>query len=103
MKHSLKIIRKAGGGVEVKASFSFTPEEAEAMNRIPDDPHVNFSTLKQGGPEDESKIDFFLAYLRIIIHWVFIYNDPSRVGLIMDARGKREASLKRMKKRRRKR
>lgn len=74
MKFSPKVKRGKDGGVEIRLSLSFTPEEVKALDRIPDDPELGFHNLRCEGDQG-AKVDYFLCQLRIICYWVSIWYD----------------------------
>jgi hypothetical protein len=78
MKFSPKIKRGKDGGVEIRLSFSFTPEEVKVLDRLPDDPDINFDNLRCEGDQD-AKVDFYLCQLRIICHWVAMWYNKELV------------------------
>ena len=106
MKFSPKIIRSKDGGAEIRLSVKLTPDEIKSLDRIPDDPNVDasLSVLRGGGPSLGSKIDFYLCYLRIALHWVDIWNSRDTMGdYIMQSAQRRKASEARQTKKKRKR
>lgn len=72
MKFSPKIKRGKDGGVEIRLSISFTPEEVKVLDRLPDDPDINFNNLRCEGDQDD-RVDFYLSQLRVICHWVSLW------------------------------
>jgi len=74
MKFNPKLIRGKDGGVEIRLSLSFTPEEAKSLDRIPDDPGVGFHNLRAEG-DIYQKSDFYLCQLRIITSWIGMWYD----------------------------
>ena len=95
MRFSPKIVRSKDGGAEIRLSIKLSPDEVKALDRIPDEPHIDssFGILRQGGPSQGSKVDFFMCYLRIICHWVDIWNCRDTMGDHIMASAQRRKAL----------
>lgn len=106
MKFSPRIVRDKKGGVEIRLSFSFSPEEAKAVERISDDPTLTFRDLRSGGPDAYSKADYYLRRLLGLCHWAFLWDNREQYHSHLlhahEARKSMEARLAKTKKRRRK-
>lgn len=106
MRFSHKIIRK-DGGAEIRLSVKLSPEEVAALDRIPDDPNIDSSlkVLRSGGPELATRVDVFLSYLRIICHWMDIWDNREHLqhhiirGISIRADRARKLSRKKRRKR----
>lgn len=73
MKFKNRKIRTKEGGIEIRLSFSFTKDEVEALDRIPDDLNASFDTLRQAEGDDYQKMEWYFTWLRIIVHWTDIW------------------------------
>lgn len=106
MRFSPKIIRDRDGGAEIRLSVKLSHDEMKSLDRIPDDPNIDstLGVLRGGGPSQGSKIDFYLCYLRIALHWIDIWNSRDTMGdHIMRSAQMRKASQARQTKKKRKR
>lgn len=106
MKFNPKLKRDKDGGVEIRLSVKFTPDEVKALGRIPDDANIDstFSVLRGGGPDPGSKVDFYLCYLRIICHWAHIWESRDKMGdYIMQCVERRRGSKLRLESKKKKR
>lgn len=106
MRFSPKIVRGKDGGAEIRLSIKLSPDEVKALDRIPDDPNLDstLGVLRGGGPSQGSKTDFYLCYLRIVCHWVDIWNSRDTMGdHIMRSAQMRKASQARQARKRKRR
>lgn len=106
MKFSTKLIRNKDGSVEIRLSIKFTKEEVDSFDRIPDDANIDssFKVLRGGGPEQDSKVDFYLCYLRIICHWASIWEKRDQFSdYIMNCVQRRKGSQLRLENKKKKR
>lgn len=106
MEFNKRIIRKSDGSVVIKSTITLTPDEASAIERIPDDPNVGLDILRKKEQDLATTLDSFLTWLRIICHWVDIWNDrerPRTKERLMQAARERETRQKFISKKKRRR
>lgn len=84
----------------VKTTSVFSPEEAQNIPRIADDPNVVWSVFR------DKSYDVVMVYLRIFHFWADIWNNRQiHSNLIIDSIERKKAKVKKLegrKKRRRK-
>lgn len=97
MIFKFKKVERNDGSIELRLSFVFSSDEAEAVERIPDDPNVSLNKLRAPG-DVYQKSDHILLWLRIICGWVNIWEDKEKnSGYIMKSIQARKRKLGRKK------
>lgn len=103
MKFRNRLIRTEEGGIEIRLTFVFRPDEVASLSKVPSDPNVSFENLREGGPDLGSKVDWYLQWLRILCQWVGIWNDRDNMkGYVVESVNHRKAILARPKRKKRK-
>lgn len=102
MKFKNRLIRDKEGGLEIRLSFRFTKDEVKALDKIPDDPNVAFSTLREAEGDPYQKVEWYFTWLRLICFWTDIWsNRDKHTKLISDSIQKRLYNLEKNSKRKR--
>lgn len=103
MKFKNRLVRDKEGGVEIRLTLTFTKDEVESLDRIPDDPNVSFSILRQGEGDTYQKSEWYFTWLRILTYWVNIWNHRETMGdfIIRSVKYRKEVLKRPTRKRRR--
>lgn len=68
MKIKRRIIKR-GPDIEVRVSIVFSKKELEGASDISSDPYVGLEPLRS------EELSVFWSYLRLLCHWIEIWND----------------------------